>query len=103
MIAIGYITTPNTKAAENIARHLIGLKLIACANIIKSTSMYKWDGKLTRTSEAILLVKTTKGKWNRIKEAVKKKHPYKIPCILLIDAQSDPIYEKWVKDEISSS
>ena len=35
-----YITAPNKREAEQIAKKLLGKKLIACANVISNLSSY---------------------------------------------------------------
>ena len=51
-----YCTVPDKKTAEKIARHLLSLNLIACANALaKGQSFYKWKGKFQKTEELALI------------------------------------------------
>ncbi|HIH42570.1 TPA: divalent-cation tolerance protein CutA [Candidatus Woesearchaeota archaeon] len=95
-----YITCKNNKEAQKIAKHLLDKKLIACANILSSKSLYKWKGKLEKQNEAILLLKTTEGKFESVKENVKKLHSYKIPCILKLKADVNSEYLDWLRKEV---
>ena len=95
-----YITNPSEEKAKEIAKHLIEKKLIACGNILASSSLYKWKGNLEDEKEFVLLAKTTEEKFDKVKEEVKKIHPYDIPCIVKIPVNSNEKYFEWVKGEI---
>ena len=97
---IVYITCQDKAQATKIAKALLAKKLIACANIIKSTSLYKWKNKLKREKEHILLAKTENNKFSKIKTLVKQMHSYEIPCILKINTASNKEYAAWVKGQL---
>ena len=97
---IVYVTCKNNKEAEKVAKHLLDKKLIACANIISSKSLYCWKGKLEKQNEAILLIKTTETKFEEIKFAIKKLHSYKIPCIIKLKVEANQEYLNWVSKEV---
>ncbi len=96
-----YVTCKNNKEAEKIAKYLLDKKLIACANILASKSLYHWKGKLEKQSEAILLLKTTESKFDTVTSAVKKLHSYKIPCILKIKADANEEYLSWLRKQVN--
>jgi len=55
-----YVPCPDINSAETISAKLLNEKLIGCANIIPGmTSMYWWEGKIEKSSECILILKTT--------------------------------------------
>lgn len=97
---IVYITCKNKAQAAKIAKTLLEKKLIACANIIKSTSLYKWKNKLQKEKEHILLAKTENNKFSKIKTLVKQMHSYEIPCILKINTTSNKEYANWLKAQL---
>lgn len=94
-----YVTLPNMEEANKIISHLLKNKLIACANSfpIKATSC--WTGKIEEVDEIISILKTKKGKWEKVRDEIKKIHPYKIPCIMKLDVESNEEYEEWVNSE----
>lgn len=100
MLAI-YIPCTDKQQATDIAAHLLKKKLIACANIIPSTSMYLWEGKLETTQEHIILAKTVEKKYKATEKAVLALHSYTCPCITAwkID-KSNRSYERWVKEMV---
>lgn len=96
-----YSTCPNKKVAQKIAKKLLSLKLVACANIIQTESFYIWDQKIQKSSEYVLILKTLKAKFKEIKKIIKENHPYQIPAILMIDVLNvDSNYFNWLKKEL---
>lgn len=93
-----YITNPDRKTAKKIALRLLKKRLIACANIFPIESVYWWKGKIENAKEVVLILKT-KEKFNKIKNEVKKIHPYSIPCIIKFDVEANEEYENWLKRE----
>jgi periplasmic divalent cation tolerance protein len=94
-----YVTNPSKEEAERIARQLLDRKLIACANIFPITSIYRWEGRVAKESEYVLLAKTVKEKLGQTEKEIKKVHPYKIPCIIKISAEANKEYSDWVCGE----
>ncbi len=89
----------NTKdSAETIATYLVKEGLAACVNIIpKLTSIYKWQNKIEKEEEFLMLIKTKKELFNQIKEKIIILHPYEIPEIISIDiTEASFDYLKWI-------
>lgn len=100
MLAI-YIPCTDKQQAMDIAAHLLKKKLIACANIIPSTSMYLWEGKLETIEEQIILAKTTDKKYKAIEKAVLALHSYTCPCITAWKIPHvNSAYKKWVSSMV---
>ncbi len=54
-------TAPNQKTARALARSALQNRLIACANLIpKIESHYWWRGKIEKSAEVLILMKTTR-------------------------------------------
>jgi len=94
-----YITNPGKKEAGKIANHLIKKRLIACANIFPIESLYWWEGKIANEKEYAVIAKTRSSNFNKVKKAVEKIHPYKVPCIVKIPVTSNNKFYRWVKNE----
>lgn len=98
---LAYIPCKTHKEAEKIAKHLLSKKLIGCANVLPSTSLYNWKGKLKKTKESILICKTFGEKLSKIEKEVRKLHSYKIPLIASLkieDANKD--YLEWLEKQV---
>jgi periplasmic divalent cation tolerance protein len=95
-----YVTNPNKKTAKKIALHLLKKRLVACANIFPIESAYWWKNKIEKTKECVLIVKTLENNFERVKNEIKKIHPYTIPCITKINVEANKEYEKWLREEV---
>jgi periplasmic divalent cation tolerance protein len=95
-----YITNPSRNDAKKVASCLLKEKLVACANIFPVDSLYWWEGKIEEAKEYVLIVKTKRENWNRLKTEVKKIHPYTTPCIAKINVESNKEYEDWLKNVV---
>jgi periplasmic divalent cation tolerance protein len=97
-VILAYIPCGSEEEAEKIAVELVGKKLIACANIIQSRSIYEWDNKLEKTNEWLILAKTTKGRFVQVRERVKELHSYELPCIIGLPVEyGNKDYIDWVE------
>ena len=94
---IFYVPCKDKKEAYNIAKELIKEKLVACANIIPTDSVYEWEGKIVEEKEVILMMKTI----NKHEEVVKRRtmhlHTYDIPAIVRINTKVNPEYLFWME------
>lgn len=100
MLVLLYCPFPSENSATQAAKLLLSKKLISCANIFQSKSMYFWKGKLQKGNESILLAKTTPAKSKKAQELLGASHPYDVPCILLLNAHANGKCEQWVKRQI---
>ena len=93
-----YVTCTDKTEATRISKHLLKLKLIACANIFPVDSLYWWKGKIVKGKEAAVLIKAQEKNYSRIEKEIKKLHSYTVPCISLIKiAKINKECEKWLK------
>lgn len=98
-----YMTFPTVEAAARVARHLVEERLAACTNLLTGmTSCYRWEGKIAEDSEAVLIAKTREARVAALKAAVIARHPYKLPCILVLPVTADlshAPYLDWIAAE----
>ncbi len=89
--------------ADRIATAIVEAKLAACVNIVPHVaSVYRWDGKIERASEATLLIKTRRTLVPALTEAVRRIHPYEVPEIIALPIAGDrgnDAYLAWVRGE----
>ena len=97
-----YITAPNKKEAERIAKKLLDKRLIACANVINNVNSYfVWKNKVQNSKEIIICGKTTSKNQIKIIKAVKSIHSYSVPCIIFFDIKNgNKDFLKWVKQSV---
>ena len=97
-----YITVPNRKEAERIAKKLLNKKLIACANVINNVNSYfVWKNKVQNSKEIIICGKTTSKNQTKIIKVVKSIHSYAVPCIIFFDIKKgNKDFLKWVEQSV---
>jgi periplasmic divalent cation tolerance protein len=101
--AIVFITAPKREEAEQLAEILINERLAACVQILpEMTSIYRWQGKIEREREFLLLVKTTIDNFSELEKTVCENHSYETPEIVAVPAAavSQP-YFNWLFQEAS--
>ena len=84
-----YTTWPTTVEAEAAGRALVERRLAACANILPGMiSHYRWEGKVERGEETVMIVKTRASLSDAVSNAVKELHSYDTPAILVMPLES---------------
>lgn len=97
-----FMTAANGEEATRLAELLIGAHLAACVQILpEMESVYRWQGKIERQSEILLIVKTTTDKFADLEREVRALHSYDTPEIVAVPivAGSTP-YLEWLDDSL---
>ncbi|MEO5858230.1 MAG: divalent-cation tolerance protein CutA [Pyrinomonadaceae bacterium] len=96
-------TTSTNEEAESLANSLVESRLAACVQILpKMTSIYVWEGKIERSSENLLLIKTLAEKYEAVEQYILDHHSYETPEIVAIDVERVSAgYLKWLTDHAS--
>jgi periplasmic divalent cation tolerance protein len=95
------LTTCGSKEeAEKIAQALVERRLAACVNMVPAIeSVYRWEGKVESATEWLLLIKTTAGRFEAVREAIREMHSYDLPeCIMISIEGGSPEYLKWIEE-----
>ncbi|MCV2886287.1 divalent-cation tolerance protein CutA [Aestuariibacter sp. AA17] len=98
-VCIVLCTCPDTNSAERIASALIEQQLAACVSISHPiTSLYRWEGKVEKSQEFQLVIKTQHAVLNDAYDMVNTLHPYDVPEWLVIQniTGSEP-YIEWLE------
>lgn len=93
------MTAANGEEAVRLADLLIGAHLAACVQILpQMESVYRWQGKIERQPEILLLAKTTRSKFDELEREVRALHSYDTPEIIALPivAGSAP-YLEWLR------
>jgi len=99
-VLIVLTTTSTTDEAESLANGLVESRLAACVQILpKMTSVYAWEGKISKDSEHLLLIKTLPEKYEAVEKYILDHHSYDTPEIVAVDAEKASAgYLKWLTD-----
>ncbi len=97
-MALVFSNFSSPESARSVVRILMQEKIITCANIFQPHfAIYPWDGKIQEETETAVLFK---GPWDNKDKMISRLraiHPYELPGIILIDAQTLPDYAAWLK------
>lgn len=81
-----YTTFATENDARKVGGELVAEKLAACVNIFPGmVSVYRWEGAVETAGETAMLVKTRKDMQSQVLEALKAKHPYSVPALLVFE------------------
>jgi periplasmic divalent cation tolerance protein len=94
------VTCPKRSVADRVARTLVSEGLAACVNVIPGLiSTYRWQGKICRDPELLLIIKTRRPLLLALIDRVQALHPYTVPEIIALPlAGGSPAYLAWVTD-----
>jgi periplasmic divalent cation tolerance protein len=99
-----YSTFPSGEVAETMGRQLVERRLAGCVNILPGmTSIYRWEGRIARDSEAVMIIKTRASLADAVMAAVKAEHPYTNPALLVIPVEGGAAsYLDWLFEETAA-
>lgn len=95
-----FITAANGEEATRLADMLVGAHLAACVQILpEMESVYRWQGKIERQSEVLLLAKTTRAKFDDLEREVCALHSYDTPEIIAVPViTGSSSYLDWLRE-----
>lgn len=94
-------TCPDDATARRIAQALVEEGLAACVNVLPAVhSVYRWQGRVERADEALLLAKTTPPGFAALRDRIVALHPYELPEVVAVEiADGLPAYLDWIASQ----
>jgi len=88
------------KAARRLAKDALATRLMACANLIpRVESHYRWQGRLERSGEVLMILKTTRARLAALEKLILAKHPYDTAEFLVLPLSGGAKrYLRWLED-----
>jgi periplasmic divalent cation tolerance protein len=95
-------TVARAEDAESIAREMVERRLAACVNVLPAvTSVYRWQGEVTREAEHLLLMKTQRDRFEALRERLVEIHPYETPEVVALPVVAGhPAYLRWIAESL---
>lgn len=96
------MTAPEKNAAD-VARALVERKVAACVNVLPAIrSFFHWEGAVQDEPESLLIVKSTRGRFEELKAAVLELHPYTVPEVIAVPVvEGHEPYTRWVGESVA--
>jgi len=100
-VLIVLVMASSRKEAIRIAQAVVKEKLAACVNILSAvTSIFRWKGKVQRSREALLILKTTEHRYPNLERSIRSLHSYEVPEIVALRLDKGlSQYTAWVEQE----
>lgn len=93
----------SAEEAEKIARLLVEERLAACVNVLAGArSTYRWKGAIESSTECLLIIKSSRDRFDRLRARLEQAHSYEVPEIValpVIDGSRN--YLNWLESELS--
>jgi periplasmic divalent cation tolerance protein len=84
-IVLIYVTAPSVHSAEKIGAMVVKEGFAVCANVLGPVrSVFRWQGKIERVREAVLILKTRKSRVASLTKRIKALHSYSVPCVVAL-------------------
>jgi periplasmic divalent cation tolerance protein len=98
-------TAPDAATGEHLASVLVEERLAACVNVVPGlASIYRWKGRVERSSEALCILKTRRPLLTRLTKRLADLHPYEVPELLVLPVIAGArSYLAWLREETRSS
>jgi len=99
------MTVPGQEEAQRISQSLLKEKLVACVNVIPEVhSLYWWQGKIDNADEVLLVAKSRKSYFDKIKDCVRTHHSYEVPEILALPVVGgNDEYLNWIEQSLKTA
>ena len=94
----------NEADARTLVTALVEERLVACGTLLSGArSIYRWEGRVREEPEVVVLLKTDVAKWDALRAAVERQHPYKVPELLAVPVTHGlDRYLSWLGNEVGA-
>lgn len=98
-----FVTVGSSKEGERLARALVEEQLAACVNRIKGIqSIYRWQEQVEQSEEELLVIKSRRDLFDRLKKRVQELHSYSVPEVIALPIlDGSESYLRWLEEELT--
>src|SRR6478609_4183222 len=102
-VIVVFSTFPTEDKAAEIARTLVSEGHAACANLVPPVrSIYRWQGQICDERETLAIIKTTRERFEALRERLVALHPYEVPEVIALPVEAGHApYLDWVAGELT--
>ncbi|HME10643.1 MAG TPA: divalent-cation tolerance protein CutA [Bryobacteraceae bacterium] len=91
--------------ADSIARELVERRLAACVTIVRQIrSIYRWKDSIEDSEEFLLIIKSNREKFRRLKSELQRMHSYEVPEVVALPVvDGSDAYLSWLDRELGEA
>jgi periplasmic divalent cation tolerance protein len=98
-----FSTCGSAEEAETLATKLLEKRLAACVNVVpRIRSFYRWNEKIEKSEEWLLVIKTSRERFEEMRVLLEATHSYEIPEVVALQVDDgSPAYLDWLDRELT--
>jgi periplasmic divalent cation tolerance protein len=95
----------STEEGHQIARKLVDARLAACVTVTPGVrSFYRWKGAVEEAEECMLVIKSSRDLFDRLRLELEKAHTYEVPEVVAVAIVAGaPNYLAWLDHAVNAS
>ena len=97
-----FSTCATAEEAQRIARNLVEARLAACVNVMPGVrSFYRWKGAVDEADECLLVIKSSRSLFDRLRLELEKAHTYEVPeAVAVAIVAGAPNFLAWLDQAV---
>ena len=100
--ALLVLTTCAREEADELAAALVEEQLAACVNALGVVSTYRWESRVQRDEETLLVIKTTEARFDALQKTIRDRSSYELPELIAVPVcKGSRAYLDWVTASVS--
>jgi len=90
---------------RRIARKLVEERLAGCVSVLTGArSFYRWKGEIEEADECLLVIKSSREAFDRLRAELEKAHTYEVPEVVALPVVAGaPNYLNWLDAELDTT
>ncbi len=95
-------TCANEEEAQRLAHALVEARVAACVNVAGGvSSVYRWKGAVETAREWLLLIKSSRPMFEKLRAEIEKHHSYEVPEVLALTVTDGAeSYLNWLEAQL---
>jgi len=98
-----FSTCATEEDAIKLAEALVEARVAACVTLVPGArSIYRWRGALESATECLLIIKSDRPRFERLRASLEHLHSYEVPEVLAIPVVDGAAnYLNWLQDQLA--
>jgi periplasmic divalent cation tolerance protein len=97
------VTCADPAEAGRIAAAVVRKRLAACVNVLASPvmSVYRWKGKVESAREFLLVMKSSRRRFDALRKEIVRRHSYEVPEVIALPIVAGAAsYLAWLEESV---